>query len=239
MSTKERRASPPRRIGRPPRGSEGEATLRILAAATPIFLAQGFEATSIDAVAAAAGISKKTIYTRFVSKADLFEAMCVRFIEENVPGIEREAGVDGPVGERLHRIALAMLQVFMVPDVVAFHRVVTAEATRFPEFARTVHDFGQARVVPLVERCLEEGARRSEIVVDDVRFAADSFLNLTVRAPLLRATLGMERPEMTHVKRETLRRSVDFFLRGCRPQLVPTGETDLRSGTGVVAAVPP
>ncbi len=56
---------PPGRLGRPPRGSEGEVTLRILAAAKPVFLREGFEATSLDVIAASAGMSKKTIYARF------------------------------------------------------------------------------------------------------------------------------------------------------------------------------
>jgi AcrR family transcriptional regulator len=83
--------SPPRRLGRPPRGSEGDVLLRVLAAAKVVFLTEGFEAAGIDAIAGSAGPSKKTIDTRFASKVDLFEAVCVRFIEENVPSIEKVA----------------------------------------------------------------------------------------------------------------------------------------------------
>ena len=73
MSAKETTSRAPARLGRPPRGSEGDATLRILAAAKPIFLSKGYEAASIDAIAGSAGISKKTIYARFATKEDLFE----------------------------------------------------------------------------------------------------------------------------------------------------------------------
>lgn len=83
--------SPPRRLGRPPRGSEGDVLLRVLAAAKVVFLTEGFEAAGTDAIAGSAGLSKKTIDTRFASKMDLFEAVCVRFIEENVPSIEKVA----------------------------------------------------------------------------------------------------------------------------------------------------
>ena len=57
MVTKET-APAPRKLGRPPLGTEGEATTRILAAAKPIFLREGYDATSIDAIAASASISK-------------------------------------------------------------------------------------------------------------------------------------------------------------------------------------
>jgi len=217
MPTESALAAPQRRVGRPARGTEGEATLRILDAATPIFLSEGFEAASIDAIATAAGISKKTFYVRFGSKADLFEAVCVRFIEQRIPAIEREAAHDGPVGERLHRLALATLQSALVPDVVAFQRIITAEAKRFPQFAHAMCDFGQSRIHAMIEHCLEAGVRTGQIVVEDVRFAANYFLNATIRQPLDMAVLGLERPEMTHLKREALKRNVEMFLRGVRP----------------------
>lgn len=206
-----------RRPGRPARGTEGEATLRILDAATPIFLAEGFEAASIDSIVAAAGISKKTFYVRFNSKADLFEAVFLRFIEERIPVIEREAGHVGSASDCLHRIALASLKVALTPDVIAFQRIITAEAIRFPQFALVMNDFGQSRLHSLIERCLEQAVEAGEIKVPDIRFAADCFLNLTMRPPVDRAVLGLERAEMTHVKRAALKRTVEFFLESCRP----------------------
>lgn len=207
-----------RRLGRPARGSEGKATQRILEAARPIFLAEGFEAASIDGIVAAAGISKKTFYARFNSKADLFEAVCMRFIEERTPAIEREADHVGSANECLYRIALAALKVALTPDVVAFQRIITAEAMRFPQFTLAMCDFGQSRCHALVERCLDRAVGTGEISLPDTRFAADCFLNLTIRAPMDKAVLGLERAELTHVKRETLKRSVEFFLRSCRPE---------------------
>lgn len=216
MNAKEVTPRVPSRLGRPPRGSEGEATLRILAAARPVFLSEGYEAASIDAIAGSAGISKKTIYARFSSKEDLFEAVIVRFIEENVPSVERAAAQDGPVAERLHRIALALLEVALAGDAIAVRRVIVAEAARFPEFARLLHDFGVARVAPLIERCLEDGIASGEIAVDDVTHAREMFISVTIRGFIDRTELGLERPGLSHVKRETLRRSVDFFMAACR-----------------------
>lgn len=216
MNAKDVTPRAPSRLGRPPRGSEGEATLRILAAAKPVFLNEGFEATSIDAIAGSAGISKKTIYGRFSSKADLFEAVIVRFIEENVPAIELAASQAGPVAERLHRIALAVLEVALTVDTIAVRRIIVAEAARFPEFARLLHDFGLARVAPLIERCLEEGNASGEIAVDDVRHAGDMFLSIAIRGFIDKAELGLDRPGLSHVKRETLRRSIEFFMAACR-----------------------
>ncbi|WP_289015838.1 TetR/AcrR family transcriptional regulator [uncultured Methylobacterium sp.] len=208
----------PRRLGRPPRGTEGDITVRILDAATEVFLAEGYEASSIDAIATAAAISKKTFYARFASKADLFEAAATRFIEQRIlPPIEQEASRVGSTHECLRAIATAVLGVVLTPEAVALDRIVTAEARRFPDLARAVHEFGMSRVLPAIERCLEEGVRRGEIAVPDIRFTADYFLNSLCRPPLYRAVLGLERPELTHVKREQLGRALDLFMRGCQP----------------------
>lgn len=206
----------PRRVGRPRRGSEGEATRRILDAAIPIFLAEGYEAASVDAIAAAAGASKKTFYAKFSSKADLFEAVCLRLIEKHLPPIEREAALGGPTAICLHRIAVAALDAALTPEAVALRRISAAEVVRFPEFARTLHDFGHARLAPMIERCLDAGVRRGELDLDDVRFAADYFINAVILPPVNRAMFGLERPELTHVKRENLGRSLETFLRSCR-----------------------
>lgn len=207
----------PRRLGRPPRGTEGDITVRILDATTEVFLAEGYEAASIDAVATAAAISKKTFYARFASKADLFEAVATRFIEQRIlPPIAQEAARVGSAHECLHAIATAVLSVVLTPEAVALDRIVTAEARRFPDLARAVHEFGMSRVLPAIERCLEEGVRRGEIAVADTRFAADYFLNSLCRPPLHRAVLGLERPELTHVKREQLGRALELFMRGCQ-----------------------
>src|SRR5580698_11182054 len=50
-------------------------SLKILEAAKPLFLASGYTATSMDDVAAQAGVSKTTLYKRYPSKAALFAAV--------------------------------------------------------------------------------------------------------------------------------------------------------------------
>jgi TetR/AcrR family transcriptional repressor of mexJK operon len=204
------------RRGRPPRGCEGEATLRILAAAKPVFLKEGFEGASVDAIAVSAGMSKKTIYARFASKEDLFEAVIVRFIEENAPSVEQAASQVGPLSDRLHGMALAILEVALTVDAIAVRRIIVAEAVRFPEFGRLLHDFGIARILPLIERCLEEGNASGEIAVDDVRQAGDLFLSIAIRGFVDKVELGQKRPGLSHVKRETLKGAIDFFMRACR-----------------------
>src|SRR5918911_4798758 len=71
--------------GRPSRLESARLSDRILDVATALFLGDGFGATSIEAVAKRAGISKRTFYHRFSGKEMLFEAVVRRMIERWSP----------------------------------------------------------------------------------------------------------------------------------------------------------
>src|ERR1051326_5172226 len=72
----------PSKRGRPCRAEEGTHRGKILLASEKLFMAQGFGAVSMDAVAKQAGVSKKTIYGLFDTKEDLFEAIMRSHKEE-------------------------------------------------------------------------------------------------------------------------------------------------------------
>ena len=74
-----------RRGGRPSLANAALLRERILEVATELFLAEGYGSTSIEAVAARAGISKRTFYHRFDDKAVLFAAVVHRIIEQIRP----------------------------------------------------------------------------------------------------------------------------------------------------------
>src|SRR5579871_3751493 len=61
----------------------------LLDKALELFLHMGFEGTSIDAITAAAGMAKRTVYLRYGDKESLFKAALKRAIEEWIVPIER------------------------------------------------------------------------------------------------------------------------------------------------------
>src|SRR5437879_5032155 len=90
-----------RRGGRPSRLEAAQLAEKILDVATGLFLTQGFGATSIDAVAEQARISKRTFYHRFRDKADLFEAVVRRLIGRWLPGFDAGLAENGALEELL------------------------------------------------------------------------------------------------------------------------------------------
>src|SRR5580692_10128467 len=130
------------RGGRPPRADALRLRQRILEVATELFLAEGYGSTTIEAVAARAGISKRTFYHRFDDKSALFAAVVHEIIEQIRPpaGVPLIAGAD--LRSVLTRLAGLILRAALSPQAIALHRLVAAESGRFPQLAYAVENDG-------------------------------------------------------------------------------------------------
>ena len=110
---------------------------QILEGAMQVFLRHGYAATSMDRVAAEAGVSKHTIYNHFQGKEGLFIALFERLILRH---FHVEFGCDLPLAESpenvLHRLAEILLARMDDPNYIAFIRLLIAESGRFPELAQ-------------------------------------------------------------------------------------------------------
>src|ERR1700728_816217 len=91
----------------------------ILAAAQRTFLASGFGAASMDAIAREAGASKATLYAYFASKEDLFGAVVARESERFAQGFSAGELDPGDVEASLIAIADRFLRLLLSPEVIA------------------------------------------------------------------------------------------------------------------------
>ena len=73
-------------------------------AAERLFTAQGFHATSLDAVAAEAGFTKGAVYSNFASKEDLFFAVYERRVDARVADVEHTLEAAPTLREGIDRI---------------------------------------------------------------------------------------------------------------------------------------
>jgi AcrR family transcriptional regulator len=204
-----------RRGGRPSRAASEQLGELILDAATQMFLAHGFGATSIDAVAQHLRMSKRTFYHRFPDKEALFAAVVHRIIQQlrpaaNIPLIE---GAD--LEAILERLATLVLRAALSPQAIALHRLIVAESARFPELARVLTREGAAEeATTLIAGILEREVTAGRIRIDDTRFAAQQFLQMVVALPQRRA-MGLGAPMSPRELREWPRKVADLFLHGC------------------------
>jgi AcrR family transcriptional regulator len=207
-------AQPRSHGGRPTRLASAQLSDRILDVATALFLHDGFGATSIEAIAKRAGISKRTFYHRFTGKEMLFEAVVRRLIERWTPSFDSALLEASDLAEGLRRTAAHMLKVALTPEALALHRMVVAEARRFPRLARVMQELGAAAGIERIARHLESHIAKGEIRPIDPRFAAEQFMLMAVTGPQRRA-LGLgTRPSAAQL-REWAQETVRLFLQGC------------------------
>jgi AcrR family transcriptional regulator len=181
-----------------------------------LFLAQGYGATSIEAVAQQARISKRTFYHRFPDKAALFGAVVRRIVEELRPPAGASLYEGGNLEQVLGRLARLMLGAALTPKALALNRLMVAEAQRFPELAAIVaREGGRAELAGQITAMLEREARAGGLAIDRAAFAAEQFLQLVVSLPQRRA-LGLGTP-MTQSELDAWADDcVNLFLNGCR-----------------------
>jgi AcrR family transcriptional regulator len=181
-----------------------------------LFLDQGYGATSIEAVAQHARISKRTFYHRFPDKAALFGAVVRRIIEELRPPSGMPPYEGGSLEQVLGRLARLMLGAVLMPKALALNRLMVAEAQRFPELAAIVaREGGRAELVGQIAGILEREARAGALAIDRPEFAAEQFIQLVVSLPQRRA-LGLGTP-MTEAELDGWADDcVNLFLNGCR-----------------------
>ena len=204
------------RSGRPSKADALRLRERILSAATELFLAEGYGSTSIEAVAARARISKRTLYDRFEDKAALFAAAVHGVIAHirpppHVPLIEGAS-----LSEMLHRLAQFILNAALAPQALALYRLVHAEAARFPQLARAVEgDAGNREAVLLIASLLARELPDSKLAAEDREFAAAQFIFMVMTIPRRRA-IGYGTP-MTAAELDTWAgKVVRLFLDGYR-----------------------
>jgi AcrR family transcriptional regulator len=208
----------PRGPGRPPRALGAQLAELILDAAQDLFLKQGYEATTLEQIAARIGATKRTIYVRFEDKAQLFRAVVERVLDARRPKLST-IGLDRNVEDRLTDMGLAILRYVLEPDVVRVLRVVMAEAYRFPELNRAIEEQAAQGVAPAVEQMLEEEVQLGRIELPDVRFATKLLLSLLTGVPARDAGRGAR--ALSHAdRRRWVHGAVSLFLDGTRSRAI-------------------
>ena len=184
---------------------------RIIAAAAILFLRDGYAATSVESIAASAGVSKRTFYARFTGKSEAFLAVTRMLLRGWLDVFDEALEAAHSLEETLLTTARTMLDVALTPAALALHALVTAEAGRLPELAALVRqsgmDIGVTRVAALLQ------AHCAGLAVEQARFVAEQFQSMVVTAPQRDAMLTGQPP--TASEREAwCRRTVELLLHG-------------------------
>ncbi|QPF81891.1 TetR/AcrR family transcriptional regulator [Bradyrhizobium genosp. L] len=225
------------RGGRPTRDAAIERDQRLIEVATRLFLERGFDATSIDALAEAARVSKPTVYAQYGDKRGLFTAVLRREIARWLAPLAAAAGemrVDGrsdrSVEERLIDLGRQLLTLNCSADSIAFSRILTAQAINFPEIAKLAVDEGWSKAVSTTAEFFDHLVDGGGLALEDTTIAAETFLNMVVGHTHRMATFGM--PIDLKAAEKRMEVSIRLFLAGA------LGPPD-RAGTGASSKTVP
>lgn len=148
----------------------------LVAAATRLFLAQGYSGTSLAKVAVEAGVSRATLFKQFPTKAQLFDAMVsASWAPDDEPASRPDVG-DPRAG--LGILGARYAELLARPEMVDLFRIVIAETPRFPELGRAHFDVGKMPFFTSVRDYLELERAAGTVLIDDLDLATTQFLGM-------------------------------------------------------------
>ncbi|MES1929908.1 transcriptional regulator [Salinisphaera dokdonensis CL-ES53] len=165
---------------------------QVLDAARALFVEHGFGASSMDAIAARAGVSKATVYAHYASKQALFAATTrreCRRVHERM-ALPDDVG-DLSLSRALTDIGHSFLQAILSQQNLTLLRMVAAELPRFPELGPIFYDSAPGLTLASVSGYLEQARSHGLVDLPDCRLAAGQFLGALRGDSQIRALLGL------------------------------------------------
>ena len=175
----------------------------VVAAATKLFLEEGYGATGMDAIAREANVSKATVYSYYEDKASLFADVMVRMCEDVGGPPPDELLKGGPPEVILRAIALYGLQRVLESSRRQILQRVVSEVREFPELGQKFWENGPGRIEAVVARYLTEAKRQGALSVDDPARAASRLVGQIMGlyvVPMLTGVRG--RPTDAEIRRD-------------------------------------
>jgi AcrR family transcriptional regulator len=178
----------------------------IVEAATEAFLREGYRGTSMDEIAAVAGVSKQTVYKQFTDKQRLFVEIVTGTVGQVADPVHDEVHdlrETGDLEADLRELARRQLTAVLQPRVLRLRRLVITEAARFPELGRAFFEQGPGRTIDALADTFAHLGARGLLDITDAHLAARQFNWLIMSAPVNRAMLlGEDRaPDPADIQR--------------------------------------
>jgi TetR/AcrR family transcriptional repressor of mexJK operon len=196
-----------------PRDADSPKRQAILCAAGDLFVAHGYGAVSMDAIARAASVSKATLYAYFASKDVLFATIIREACKENVSAGNFIPDAELDIGRALIGLGGRMLRFLLEPRPLAIYRVVISEGARFPELGRAFYEAGPGVFRTVFADWLVGQHAAGRLRVEDKLLAADQFISMLRGGLYMRATLGLAAPPWDQEVDAIVASAVAVFVR--------------------------
>ncbi len=194
--------------GRPTRAQARLRQLELLDRSLDLFLEHGFEGTTMEGIAAALRMAKRTVYAYYPDKKTLFKAALQRAIDEWIVPVEELAAAESDdLEQTLLSIGRILVDNILTPAGMRLLRITNAEAGRMPEISAYTYRQGTGPTLAYLEDLF-----RRRVPDADPEAAALAFLYLVVDGPASQSAWGIPL-EAERVSANT-RYCVRLFLHG-------------------------
>ena len=206
MSVERKRRGP----GRPRDLTKLEA---ILDAAYALFLERGIAATTMDAVAQRASVSKMTVYANFRDKPALLAAVFDRQIK-SIPVLDISVGADLDSSiKRLVDLGEALVPMCTQREVIRMTRLMAECSDENPRLAATFYAAGRGKVLKRIAAFLKALTARGFLSIKDPEIAAEQLFASWLGMGVLRQSLGLDVPPSADAIAKHVRYAVDTMVR--------------------------
>ena len=210
----------PLALGRP---KDASKRVGIIRAATALFMKQGFELTSMEAVAKKAGVSKLTIYSHFANKIDLFQAVIRQRCDELALPESFQALAQMPVEQGLLKLGHLVVPLIYSADSTRLQRIMLAESAQHPEIIKIFYKSGPMRVRESFGALLQAWQNQGQLVVPDIARATEQFFSLLKGETYTKVLLQLEPKMSAEAMQQHIAAAVSLFLAGYRPHTTTGG----------------
>jgi len=187
---------------------------RILEAASRLFVRKGYHTVSMDAVAEAAPVSKRTLYNHFSDKNALFQAVIQNRCGQLSAKLERSLQDYQDAEEALTKVGQQFLATVLAPDGINLYRTLLTESQQFPELGKLFYESGPARTRKLLTEYLQHLHDRDVLRVPDPELASGMFIGMLFNRIHMQCLIGLKKQVSAKEINAIVAYAVTLFLRG-------------------------
>jgi TetR/AcrR family transcriptional regulator, mexJK operon transcriptional repressor len=199
-------------LGRPPDRAKAE---QIIEAAWQLFLAGGVSATSMEAIARKAGVSKVTLYAKHPDKEALF-ALC---LQREMDRIEVAQGIHEPpppgqtFEETLFGFGAGIMTFLATDAAVSFYGAMARELRHSPALAESFWQIGPGTTKRNLVRVISAGISNGDVERCDPDEAAEVLIGAWQGFSNYQLALGIHDQDTHEAIAARVHRGVTLFMR--------------------------
>lgn len=174
---------------------------QIFAAAMDVFNETGYADTTVDAIAKAAGVSKRTIYQHFKDKSDIFRSLFYDAADDAIEAFRRLEVPEGPEDEALVEAAKAIYEILLAEDLVAVSRLLATDAKGFADHTRRIMRRFNTEMVDALKTYVSRKMDEGRFAKGDPEVSAEVFVYAIAGFIERRYVSEMENPDVAAFER--------------------------------------